>query len=230
MNIVITGTSRGIGYHLANYYLSRNHNVIGLSRSETNIDHKHFKYISCDVSNEEEVISAIKEIKSTFKTCDVLINNAGIASMNHIIFTSYKTAKKVMQTNYLSTFLFTREIAKLMIRNNFGRIINFSTVAVPLKLDGEAIYASSKAAVESFTKIAAKELAAYSITVNGIGPSPIRTNLIAAIPEEKIQKLLSMQTIPAFGSQDDIVNLMDFFISPKSSNITGQIIYLGGVS
>lgn len=230
MNIVITGTSRGIGLSLAKYYLSLNHSVIGLSRSITNIDNDLFEHIPCDISLEEDINNAIKTIKLKFKTIDVLVNNAGIASMNHIMFTTYQSAQKVIQTNYLSTFLFTREISKLMIRNKFGRIINFTTVAVPLKLDGEAVYASSKAAVETFTKIAAKELASFNITVNAIGPTPIKTNLIASIPENKIQRLLEKQAIPIFGTETDVAHVIDFFISPLSSNITGQIIYLGGVS
>ena len=116
-----------------------------------------------------------------------------------------------------------------MQKNKFGRIINFSTVAVPLNLEGEAIYAASKAAVASLTKILAKEFASFGITVNAIGPTPIKTDLIKSVPDEKIKKLINAQAIKRFGSFQDTVNVIDFFINEKSDFITGQIIYLGGI-
>lgn len=230
MNIVITGTSKGIGFYLAKHYLSLNNTVIGLSRTITDLKNDSFFYIRCDVSVEADIKNAVKIIKSKFKTVDVLINNAGIASMNHIVFTNYNSAERIMQTNFLSTFLLTREISKIMIRNQFGRIINFSSVAVPLNLDGEAVYASSKAAIESFTKISAREFASYNITVNAVGPSPVKTELIESIPIDKINQLLEKLTIPVYGKVSDVAHIIDFLISPMSSCISGQIIYLGGVS
>ena len=113
--------------------------------------------------------------------------------------------------------------------NKFGRIINFTTVATPLNLEGEAIYASSKAAVISLTKILAKELAPMGITVNAIGPTPVKTDLIRAVPDEKIKKLVQHQAIKRYGDFEDILNVMEFFINPKSNFITGQVIFLGGI-
>ena len=107
--------------------------------------------------------------------------------------------------------------------------MNFSTVAVPMNLDGEMIYASSKSAVEKMTKIMAKELASFNITVNAVGPSPIYTDLIKVVPKDKIQELLDKQAIHRLGTFEDLENVIDFFISDKSNFITGQIIYLGGL-
>ena len=105
----------------------------------------------------------------------------------------------------------------------------YSSVAVPLNLDGEMIYASSKAAIEKMTKIMAKELAPFNILVNTIGPTPIDTDLIKAVPKDKINKLLDAQLIPRLGELKDIENVIDFFINKKSNFITGQTIYLGGL-
>ena len=110
-----------------------------------------------------------------------------------------------------------------------GRIINFSTVAVPLNLEGEAIYASSKAAIVSLTKILAKELASFNITVNAIGPTPIETDLIKNIPQNKIDDLLKKQAINRFGNFKDVHNVIDFFLKKESDFVTGQIVYLGGL-
>ena len=98
-----------------------------------------------------------------------------------------------------------------------------------MKLEGEAIYASSKAAVISLTQILAGELANIGITVNAIGPTPVKTDLIRSVPIEKIKRLLERQAIHRYGEFDDIVNVIDFFIKPESNFITGQVIYLGGV-
>ena len=110
-----------------------------------------------------------------------------------------------------------------------GVIINFSSVATPLCLEGEAIYAASKAACENLTKTMAKELASYSIRVNAIALTPVQTDLIKAVPKDKINALLEYQAIKRFGEFGDIINVIDFFVSQKSDFITGQIITLGGV-
>lgn len=227
--ILITGTRKGIGRILAEYYLSMGHIVIGCSRENSDLINDNYKHFNCDVSEEKDVLEIFKQIRSDYGRLDVLINNAGLASLNHILLTPTSTVKKLFDTNLLGTFLFSREAAKLMKKNNFGRIINFSTVAVPLSLEGETIYAASKSAVEQLTKNMAKELGSLGITINAIGPTPIETDLIKTVPKDKINKLLESQSIQRFGTFDDVINLIDFFISEKSNFITGQVLYLGGV-
>ena len=149
--------------------------------------------------------------------------------MNHALLTPLDTAKRLMNTNFLGTFLFCREAARLMQKRRYGRIVNFTTVATPLKLEGEAVYASSKAAVISLTEILARELAEFGITVNAIGPTPVKTDLIRAVPQEKIKKLIERQAIHRLGEFRDISNVIDFFIQPTSDFITGQVLFLGGI-
>lgn len=227
--MLITGSRKGIGKYLAEYYVNKNYNVVGCSRSEIDFEVDNYKHFIVDVSNEKEVKTLFKNIRKSYGRLDVLINNAGIASMNHALLTSMDTVNKIYKTNVFGTFLLSREAAKIMQRKRYGRIVNFSTVAVPFKLDGEAIYASSKAAVVSLTQILAKEFADIGITINAIGPTPVKTDLIKSVPSNKIKKLIDMQTIHRFGDYEDIVNVVDFFIKPESDFITGQIIYLGGV-
>jgi 3-oxoacyl-[acyl-carrier protein] reductase len=150
--------------------------------------------------------------------------------MNHILLTPLKTVQDILNTNFIGTFLFSREAAKLMKKNGYGRIVNFATVASILKLEGESVYASSKAAVINFTQILARELAEFGVTVNAIGPTPIKTDLIRSVPQEKIDSLVRRQAIRRLGTFRDISNVIDFLIQPQSDFITGQVIYLGGVS
>jgi len=227
---VITGDSKGIGRGLSEYYLDKGHIIAGCSRGKSSIVHERYYHYELDVADEKAVVHMISDVRKRFKKVDVLLNNAGIASMNHILMTPYKTAQRIFNTNMLGTFLFLREVSKVMIKHKFGRIINFTTVANPLRLEGEAVYAASKAAVVTFTQIAAKELADFGITVNAIGPTPVPTDLIKGISKEKIDALLQKQAIKRLGELKDIINIIDFFIDMKSGFITGQVVYLGGVN
>jgi len=227
--ILITGTRKGIGKELAEYYLSLGCNVIGCSRGPGTIVNSGYRHYELDVSNEKDVVKMVRAVKKEFERIDILLNNAGIASMNHFLTTPYQTVQNIFNTNFFGTFLFSREVSKVMMRQKFGRIVNYTTVASALRLEGEAIYAASKGAIENFTQTISKEVAPYNITVNAIGPTPIETDLIKAVPKDKIADLLDKQAIKRFGTFEDIKNVIDFFIDDKSNFITGQIIYLGGI-
>lgn len=227
--ILITGTRKGIGRYLSEYYCVKNYQVIGCSRSKNNYENENYRHFELDVTNEFAVKNLFNEVRKSFGKLDVLINNAGIASMNHIMLTPLKTVQDIFNTNFLGSFLFCREASKLMSIKKFGRIINFSSVAVDLNLEGESIYAASKSALVTFTKILAKELRSYNITVNSIGLTPFETDLIKNVPKGKIDELLKKLSLNRFGKFSDLTNVTDFLISPESEFITGQNINLGGV-
>lgn len=226
--MLITGTRTGIGRYLAEYYSKKGFNVIGCSRGKFDAELKNYEHFCLDVSDEEKVKKMFSEIRKKYGRLDVLINNAGIASMNHSIFTTMETANKIMNTNFLGTFLFCREGAKLMMKNHIGRIVNFVTFASLLKLEGEAIYASSKAAVVNLTQILAREYADFGITINALSPALVETDLINSVPADKIKSLMERHAIKRFCEFKDISNAIDFFIHPNSDFITGQTLYLGG--
>lgn len=228
--IIITGSRKGIGLYLAKEYLNEGDIVYGCSRRPSDLEHPNYTHERLDVSDEIAVSAFVRNIYKKHKRIDILINNAGIASMNHFLLTPYTTAQKVFNTNFMGSFLFCREVAKYMMKSKTGRIVNYSTVAVPLNLDGELVYSASKAAVEQLTRVLAKEIGTYGITVNAVGPTPIDTDLIKNVPEEKIKDLISHQSIKRLGLYTDVKNVIDFYLRPESEFITGQVIYLGGIN
>jgi 3-oxoacyl-[acyl-carrier protein] reductase len=226
---VITGTRKGIGRFLAEHYVRQGHQVIGCSRAEADWSLDGYSHYTADVTDERAVGRLFADVRRKYGRLDHLINNAGIASMNHSLLTPVTVAQSILSTNVTGTFLFCREAAKMMKGREYGRIVNFTTVAVPLKLEGEAAYVASKAAVLSLTQVLARELAPFGITVNAVGPGPVETDLIRAVPKAKIEALLSRQAVRRMGTLDDVANVTDFFLKPESGFVTGQCLFLGGV-
>ena len=227
---LITGSRKGIGRHLAEHYLERGHIVYGCSREKSDLNLENYHHVCLDVSDENEVRGMFSRIRKEVGKLDHLINNAGIASMNHAMLTPLASVKQIFDTNFMGTFLFCREAAKMMQTKNYGRIVNFITVATPLKLEGEAVYAASKAAVQNLTQILAREFAPFKVTVNAIGPTPIATDLIRSVPKKKIDELIARQAIGRLGTEKDVANVIDFYLRKESDFVTGQSIFLGGIS
>jgi 3-oxoacyl-[acyl-carrier protein] reductase len=227
--VLITGTRKGIGRALVEHYTGKGCHVVGCSRSPFEGELPHYRHCCLDVADESAVKRMFSEIRKQEGRLDVLINNAGVASMNHSLLTPIAVVKKIMETNFTGTFLFCREAARLMQLRRYGRIVNFATVAVPLKLEGEAAYAASKAAVISLTQILAREFADFGVTVNAIGPTPIKTDLISGVSAKKLDALIERQAIKRYGELRDVIHVIDFLLQPASDFVTGQVIFLGGV-
>jgi 3-oxoacyl-[acyl-carrier protein] reductase len=226
--VLITGTTRGLGQFLAEHYLAAGDLVIGCGRSDASVRHERYTHQALDVTDEAAVRKLTANIRQDFGGLDVLINNAGVASMNAIALTPLSAARRVVETNFISAVALTHAAIRLMRHSKAGRIVNISTIAVPLRLEGEAIYAASKSALEMFTRVAARELGSMGITCNAVGPSVVRTRLTEGVPQEKLDRLVRAQAIQTMAVPADVANVIDFFLRPESRLVTGQVVYLGG--
>ena len=224
---LITGTSQGLGRALAERLLADGWTVHGFARGAQALGHANFHGHAVDVTDEAAVRSAVATIAEGGRI-DLLVNNAGAASMNALLLTPGETAERLMRVNYLGTFHCLQAVGKVMVRQRAGRIINLTTVAVPLSLEGEAAYVASKAAVEALTKVAAKELASQGVRVMAIGFGPVDTRLTRAVPRAALAKINGQISRPDGTTMDQAV---EFFISQLHSPdfISGSVRYLGAV-
>ncbi|MBM4319191.1 MAG: SDR family oxidoreductase [Deltaproteobacteria bacterium] len=228
--VLVTGASRGIGAHLARHFRERGAWVAGCARSLRPAEDEQGCATPVDVTDEQQVHAWVGGIWRRQGRIDVLINNAGAASMNHSLLTPLSAMRSGMELNCLAAFTASREVAKRMRRAGYGRIVNLTTVAVPMLIEGELSYAASKAALETATRILARELAPFGITCNLVGPCPVDTDLIRGVPRQKMQALIERLPLKRMAAMEDVAYAVEVFARREAGHLTGQVLYLGGVS
>ena len=230
--ILITGAGSGLGHGLSLYFAATGHRVLATDKCAESVKATaaeagaNVTAFELDVSSHAQIAAFGDSLDG--RHVDVLVNNAGLQHVAQLEEFPPEKWDQLIDVMLKGSAAMTRLVLPGMRQHNFGRIVNMTTVAVPMRLEGEAIYASSKAAVEMLTRVLAKEFAEFGITVNAVGPSPIETNLIRGVAAEKIQNIIDAQSVHKMATFGDVVNIVDFFVRRESRYVSGQILYLGG--
>jgi 3-oxoacyl-[acyl-carrier protein] reductase len=204
--------------------------VFGCSRNASTINNESYQHFIVDITDEASVNSMFKKISLLKIRLDLVINNAGLTQSSLGILTSAKTANEIISTNLLGTFLVTREALKLMQRQRYGRIVNFSSINVPQGSVGSSLYSASKTAMESMALTLSRENSKADITINTIGLSLVdKSGMLDSLSPKAVAEKQSLLLKPELLSVGEIVHAINFFSSPVAKNICAQLVYFGGV-
>jgi 3-oxoacyl-[acyl-carrier protein] reductase len=228
-NVIVTGSSRGVGELLARHFLDEGATVIGVARGPATCEHERYRHHPADIADPAEVQKLFAALRTTIKTIDIVVNNAAVLTSQYAMIMPAGAAQAMVNLNLLAPFLVAREAAKLMRKAKAGRIINISSMAVSLEPEGDSVYAACKAGLTTLSNIFAKEFASFNVTCNTLGITAIETDMLKQLPRDKIDAVVARLPIPRYATADDILNVIDFFASERSGYVTAQTIYLGGV-
>ena len=228
---LITGASKGIGMSIATRMVNDGYfsilTDIENGESLANELGESARFISCDISKEDQVSSLFETIINEFGGIDVLVNNAGVIKDNVIWKMSLEDFDYVIDINLKGTWLMCRAAGALMREQKKGRIINITSRAW-LGNIGQSNYSASKAGIVGLTRVLALELGKYGVFVNAIAPGLIDTPLTQKLPEDIINKLIQAQPTKTMGKPKDIANVVSFLSNQNTKFITGQTIYVDG--
>jgi len=226
--ILIAGSRQGVGRGLAEHYANAGHTVFGLSRGESDFIHQRYRHIRADVTEEDTLKSAFAEI-SDAGSLEVVIYSAAVNSPGLALLVRGSQIEDMLRTNLLGAFLVSRHALRLMKRSGFGRLIYFSSIAVPLGSAGTAMYGATKAGVEQLTFSLSREFSRENITFNTVGISIFASPMLDSVTKKALDEARALLVKPDLVQLDELVAAVNFFASDAARQITGQSIYFGGL-
>lgn len=236
---MITGCNRGIGKAIAEKFVTEGASLICAIRkenpefkAETDVWAEKYgvtiSFVYFDLADEDSIKAAFKELQKEKRIIDILVNNAGIPAGGFLLMTSLAKIKEVMQVNFFSQILITQQVAKIMMKQKHGAIVNMSSVTALDNQGGWTAYGSSKGAFLSFTRTVAREFASFGIRVNAVAPGLINTEMGGEMDEKYQAEMLSRADLGRKGTPEEVANVVCFLASDESSYITGQVIRIDG--
>lgn len=234
---VVTGGARGIGRAIAIKLAKEGANIIisdinltGALDTAKVIEEQGRESIAVegDISIFDDVEAMVKQAIDKFGRIDILINNAGVTKDGLLLRMKKEDWDFVLNVNLTGTFNCSKVVAKYMIKQRTGNVVNISSVVGVMGNAGQVNYASSKAGVIGLTKSMARELALRGIRVNAIAPGFIDTEMTRNLSEEARDKMLTQIPLTRLGTPDDVANCVNFLVSDDADYITGQVIHVNG--
>ncbi len=236
--VIVTGGTRGIGADISRTFAKNGYNVLSVYgfndgaaeqfRRETERVSPGNSILKADVSKHEEVYRVVEYAISKYGRIDVLINNAGMFDFSSIEDMTEEFLNKMLDVNFKSQAFMIQACAKYMKKNQFGRILNASSISSNMADVGLVAYGASKAAVNMLTKVCSAELAPFSITVNAYAPGIIHTDLTDQMIKERGHLQVKQIPLHRFGEGHEVAELLLFLASDKAGYITGEIIGIDG--
>ncbi|SEO56936.1 3-oxoacyl-[acyl-carrier-protein] reductase [Propionispora vibrioides] len=235
---VVTGASRGIGRAVALALAQAGAKVVinyaGNAAAAREVEEKitalggEALVVQADVAQLESVEDLVKQAIEKFGRIDILVNNAGITRDNLLMRMKEEDWDAVINTNLKGIFNCTKTIARVMMKQRSGKIINMSSVVGVTGNAGQANYAAAKAGVIGFTKSMAKELASRGITVNAVAPGFIATDMTAVLSDQIKEELAGRVPLGRLGSAEEVASAVLFLVSDAATYITGQTLHVDG--
>lgn len=235
---VITGSSRGIGKACALKLAEKGFNIVVNYNSNEEAANKTVEEITA-VGRKAIAVKAdtsdLKQVQDMFRTAfkemgsiDVLVNNAGVVNDAYLLMLNGESLQKSLDINIKGYFNCAQQAALKMMKNKKGSIINISSVSSIHALAGQSVYSATKGAVNSMTMVLAKELAPYGIQVNAVAPGFVETEMITAVPKEKLKEYLDVIPMKRFAKAEEIAQTVSLFADGSLSYVTGQVIVMDG--
>ena len=234
---IVTGAGRGIGYDIALALNKAGAVIVAADYVEDGIKTLvdeiaatggKAMHVSVDVSDAKQCATLVEKVMEKFGRIDILVNNAGINRDNLVMRMKDEEWDQVIAVNLRGTFNCTRAVARTMLKQRTGRIINVASVIGLIGNAGQANYAASKGGVIAMTKSVAKEFASRGITVNAIAPGFIDTVMTQALSDDIWAKMLAIVPLKRMGTADDVAGTVLFLASDLASYITGEVIRIDG--
>ena len=234
---IITGGSRGIGRAIAQCLAEDGASVVvsGLDPARLEAATKELEGfgapvlgVVADVARREDVERLVDQTKDRFARIDVLVNNAGITRDALLVRMKDEDWDRVLDVNLRGAFLMTRAVAKVMMRQKGGRIINIASAAGAMGNPGQANYSAAKAGLIGLTKAVARELSRWGILVNAVAPGLIETDMAAALPQDAREALLAQVPLGRIGSGREVAEVVRFLAGDGATYVTGQVLHVNG--